>query len=58
MSNPEIARSVVAAGIRTKLHGLGNGPSVLHGREDQMIPLADSLKLADACADEPTSLPC
>ncbi len=33
MSNPEIAQSVVAAGIRTNLHDVGNGPPVLmiHG---------------------------
>ncbi len=33
MSNPEIAKSVLAAGIRTNLHDLGSGPPVLliHG---------------------------
>jgi len=33
MGNPEIAKSVVAAGIRTNLHDLGSGPPVLliHG---------------------------
>ena len=33
MSNPEIAKSVVAAGIRTNLHDVGSGAPVLliHG---------------------------
>ena len=33
MSNPEIGKSVLAAGIRTNLHDLGSGPPVLliHG---------------------------
>ena len=33
MSNPEIARSIVAAGIRTNVHDVGSGPPVLliHG---------------------------
>lgn len=33
MNNPEIAQSIVAAGIRTNLHDLGSGPPVLliHG---------------------------
>lgn len=33
MSNPEISQSVIAAGVRTNLHDLGNGPPVLliHG---------------------------
>ena len=48
MNNPEVAKSVLAAGVRTNFHDIGSGPPVLliHGDDDRNVPFTESVTLA------------
>jgi pimeloyl-ACP methyl ester carboxylesterase len=46
-TTPEIGKSIRAGGVMTNYHEAGSGTPVIliHGREDQVIPLISSQKL-------------